>query len=278
LTVVVIAIALTLPMLFWVCTDNLKAISNNWQKTGHISLYLKSSLTPQQTALFLDKVRATDGVASANLKSADDGLKELQNQEGMQDIMRYLPENPLPAVIEVVPSLTVANASALENLFSQLKTNSEVDLGKIDMQWINRLNAILGFAAKVTNTLLALLALAVVFLIGNTLRLAIHNRHEEIRVLKLIGATDPFIARPFLYSGMWYGFAGAIFAILFVNLFMLSLSIAARVLAQAYQMDIPLLGLSLKQAYFLVLISVFLGWIGAMLTINRQLASIEPYN
>ncbi|ARG96615.1 permease-like cell division protein FtsX [Legionella micdadei] len=278
LTVVVIAIALTLPTLFWVFTDNLAQLTGSWQRGGHISLYLKSPISAEEETALLERVQATEGVGHASLKSAADGLAELQQQEGMHDIMRYLPENPLPAVIEVVPSLAINSPAQMEQLFLRLKVFPQVEQAKLDMQWINRLHAILSFISKTAHALIALLASAVVLIVGNTLRLAIHNRHEEIQVLKLIGATDPYIARPFLYSGIWYSLAGAILAVLFVNIFMLSLAVAVKQLASAYQMHYPITSLSVKQAYLLVLISTLLGWLGARLSVKRQLASIEPYN
>lgn len=278
MTVVVIAIALTLPTLFWVLTDTLDQLTSNWQRGGHISLYLKSPLTPADEAAFLERLKAAEGVGHVNLKSAADGLAELQRQEGMQDIMRYLPENPLPTVIDVVPALAVNTPAQMEQLFLRLKGFPQVEQAKIDMQWVNRLHAILSFVGKAAHALMALLASAVVLIIGNTLRLAIQNRQEEIQVLKLIGATDPYIARPFLYSGIWYSLGGAILAVLFVNLVMLSLAMGAKQLAAAYQMHYPIMGLSVKQAYQLVLVATILGWLGAMLSVKGQLASIEPYN
>ncbi|WED42431.1 permease-like cell division protein FtsX [Legionella cardiaca] len=278
MTVIVIAITLTLPALFWVFSDNLEKISKNWQKGGHISLYLKPSLSSAEERVVLEHVQTTEGVGKATLKSPAEGLAELQQQEGMHDIMRYLPENPLPAVIEVVPALAVSQPFQVEQLFTRLQTMPQVEQAKLDMEWITRLHAILGFANKAAHAVMALLASAVVLIIGNTLRLAIHNRHEEIQVLKLIGATDPFIARPFLYSGIWYSLAGAILAVLFVNIFMLSFAVAIKQLASAYQMNYPIMGLSVKQAYLLVLTATILGWLGARLSVNRQLASIEPYN
>lgn len=278
MTVIVIAITLTLPALFWVFSDNLEKITKDWQKSGHISLYLKPSLSTAEEEAVLTRVQATEGVGKASLKSSADGLAELQQQEGMQDIMRYLPENPLPAVIEVVPALAITQPFQVEQLFTRLQALPQVEQAKLDLEWITRLHAILGFASKAAHAVMALLASAVVLIIGNTLRLAIHNRHEEIQVLKLIGATDPFIARPFLYSGIWYSLAGAILAVLFVNIFMLSFAVAIKQLATAYQMSYPILGLSVKQAYLLVLTSTILGWLGARLSVNRQLASIEPYN
>ncbi|KTD52742.1 permease-like cell division protein FtsX [Legionella quateirensis] len=278
MTVIVIAIALALPALFWVFTDNLGNLTIGWQRGGHISLYLKPSLTQAEQVKLLEKVRSTEGTGQATLKSSEDGLAELTQQEGMHDIMRYLPENPLPSVIEIVPALIIDSPAKLDLLSRQLKALPEVEQVKLDMEWISRLHAILGFAANLANALMALLALAVVLIIGNTLRLAIRNRQEEIQILKLIGATDAFILRPFLYSGIWYGMAGAIFAVFLVNIFILSLGVVVNQLAVAYQMHYPLAGLSIRQILLLVIFAIILGWLGARLSVKRQLASIEPYN
>lgn len=278
MTIIVIAITLALPTLFWVFNDNLAQLTANWQRGGHISLYLKMPITAKDEAAFLEHVRTTAGVGNATLKTADEGLTELETQEGMQDIRRYLPENPLPSVIEVVPALDISTPAKLEQLFDQLKANPQVDQAKLDMQWIQRLHAILGFVAKTADGLVILLALAVVLIIGNTLRLAIHNRHEEIQILKLIGATDPYIIRPFLYSGIWYGLGGAVLAVLFVNIFILSLVLAVNQLAEVYQMHYSILGLTILQILLLIGSATVLGWIGARLSVKSQLASIEPYN
>lgn len=278
MTVVVIAITLALPALFLVFTANIEQLTTHWQRGGHVTLYLKSPSSPADEIQLLSRVRATTGVGQASLKTPAEGLAELQAQEGMHDVMRYLPENPLPAVIEVTPALSINTPLKLENLYHQLKAYPQVELAKFDMQWISRLHAILGVVAKIAQGLMVLLALAVVLIIGNTLRLAIHNRHEEIKVLKLVGATDPFIVRPFLYSGIWYGLAGAIVAVLLVNIFMLSLALVANQLAAVYQMHYTLLGLTMHQTALLVLSATTLGWLGARLSVKRQLASIEPYN
>lgn len=278
MTIVVIAISLTLPAVFWVFTDNLATLTKNWQRQGHISLYLKSPLSATEEAAFLEQVRQTEGVGTVSLKSAAEGLLELQQQEGMQDIMRYLPQNPLPAVIDVDPALNITTPLQMEQLYKKLQAYPQVDQAKLDMEWINRLHAILSFANKAANALIALLASAVVLIIGNTLRLAMQNRHEEIQLLKLMGATDPYIARTFLYSGIWYSLGGAILAVLFVNIIMLSLSLVVTQLASAYKMHYSISGLSVKQAYLMLIISIILGWLGARLSVNRQIASIEPYN
>lgn len=278
MTVIVIAIALALPALFWVFSDNFSRLTAGWQRGGHISLYLKPSLSQEEQIKVLDKVQHTEGVGQATLKSSTEGLTELTQQEGMHDIMQYLPENPLPSVIRIMPSLAMDSPAKMDLLARQLDNVPEIELVKLDMEWISRLHAILGFAANLANALIALLALAVVLIIANTLRLAIRNRQEEIQVLKLIGATDAFILRPFLYSGIWYGLVGAVFAVFLVNIFMLSLGFAVNQLAVVYQMHYPLTGLSMRQILLLVSFAIILGWLGARLSVKRQLASIEPYN
>lgn len=278
MTIIVIAIALALPAFFWVMTDNLNRLTQGWQRGGHLTLYLQQNLKAPEQQLVLESIIKTQGVGQAVLKTSEEGLKELTHQEGMQDIMNYLPENPLPAVIDVTPSLTVDSEAKLDLLARQIQKDTRIAQVKLDIAWINRLNAVLGFAGKMASSLMALLALAVILIIGNTLRLSIHSRQEEIQVLKLIGAADPFILRPFLYSGIWYGLAGAIVAVFFVNIIILSLGMAMNHLAVVYQMHYPLSSLSIRQILLLVIFASILGWIGARFSVKRQLASIEPYN
>lgn len=276
MTVLVIAITLTLPALFLVMTDNMKQLTKSWPQGSHLSLYLKPGLTSTEEAAVLAHVRSEADVAGATLKTADEGLAEVQQQEGMQDIMHYLSENPLPAVIDVIPATGLDSSPTFERVFKKFKAYPEVDEAKIDMQWVSRLQAILSFTSALAYGLIILLAMAVVLIIGNTLRLAIHSRHEEIQVLKLIGAKNSFIIRPFLYSGIWYGLAGAIFAIVVVNIFLLSLTLAANQLATVYQVHNFLTGLSIPQMFLLLCSTVTLGWLAAWLSVRRQLFVIEP--
>lgn len=276
MTILVIAITLVLPALFWVLVDNMNQLTMKWQQGGHVSLYLKSSLSTAEELDFLQKVRELGGVGDASLISAAEGLAELQRQEGMQDIMSYLPENPLPSVIDVIPAMNSVNPEQLETLYLALKALPQVEQAKLDLQWVNRLQAILGLMGTMAHGLMLLLALAVLLIIGNTLRFAIYHRHEEIQVLKLIGAKDSFILRPFLYSGIWYGLAGAVLAVLLLNIFILSLTIVINKLAAAYQMHYSLIGLSLRQMILLLLVAIILGWLSACLSVRRQLSVIEP--
>jgi cell division transport system permease protein len=172
----------------------------------------------------------------------------------------------------------IDSPAKLELLSRQLQALPQVEHAKLDMEWINRLHIILGFIAKVAKALIVLLAMAVVLIIGTTLRLSIQSRQEEIQILKLIGATDSYIIRPFLYSGVLYGMLGALIAVLMVNIILLSVGVAVNQLAVEYQMHYPLSGLSMRQVLLLTLFAIILGWLAAHLSVKRQLASIEPYN
>lgn len=268
ITILVIGITLTLPAIFWVVTDNLQKISIDWQQGGHIALYLDTSLSMDDEAALLKQVRATEGVANATLTSASEGLAQLQSQEGMQDIMQYLPNNPLPAVIDVVPALDQGNTLKLEQLYQVLKSYPHIDQAKLDRQWINQIYTMLDFITQMAHILMILLALAVVLIIGNTLRLTIQNRQEEIVVLQLIGAHHSFIVRPFLYLGVCYGLGGAIFAVIFVNVILVRASYLVNQLAAYYQLHYQVEGLSLHQTAWLILFSITLGWLAARLSVQ----------
>lgn len=276
MTVVMIAITLTLPALLWVFTNNMAELTNSWKRGGHISLYLDLNASVNDYAVLLARVQKTEGVGEALLKTPAEGILELQRQEGMHDLMLNLPDNPLPAVIDVVPAPNITTPSELEGLYSRLKSLPGIDDARLDMQWMGRLYALLDVLERMTHGLMVLLAGAVVLIICNTLRLVMSKRHEEIRVLKLIGASDSYIVRPILYSGLWYGFVSALLAVAFVSLFMMSLKAVLNQLFDAYQMHFPSLGLSLSQSLSLILIATLLGWLGARISVKRQLAAIEP--
>lgn len=274
-TVGVIAVALTIPTLFWMLSQNLQAVTSEWQHKAQLSIYLTMPMEDAQMRQTLQAVQQVSGVASATLKTPSESLKALETQEGMEDIMRYLPSNPLPAIIEVVPVATDATPLNMKQLVVHLKALPGVEQVKYDLDWIKRLHAILGLVRVLVTGMMLLLASGVLLIIGNTLRLALNQRVEEIRVLKLIGATHAYIMRPFLYLGLWYGVFGALASIFLVNVFLLSLSGALDRLVAIYQMHYPSIGLGVMEAYGLVLFSAGLGWCAAQGFVRRQLASIE---
>ncbi len=268
MTVVVIGMTLTLPTLFWLLTDNLQQLTHDWRRGGHVLLYLESPLASHDETALLARVRATPGVETVLFKSAADGLSELQHQEGMQDIMRYLPENPLPGVMDVIPIPEMNTAEKVSELQQVLQSYPHVEQAKFDMQWINRLYTVMDVSTKIARGLMVLLASAVILIIGNTLRMAMHHRHEEIQVLILIGAGHAYIIRPFLYLGIFYGLAGAVFAMVLVSAILASLTVLVNQLADAYDIHYALMGLSFSQVTLLLLSAMALGWLAARVSVR----------
>lgn len=274
-TVMVIAVALTLPTLCWVMGSHVQKMTESWQNRPHLSVYLIPHQDVSNQKRILSIVAGLNGVEHATLKTPEEGLHDLEKQEGMQDLMHYLPDNPLPAVIEVIPDIRVDTPSKLTQLSQHLQQMSGVAQVRIDLAWVRRLHAILSFVRTFTTLLMGLLAAAVLLVIGNTLRLEFHRRHEEIQVLKLIGATDAYVLRPFVYAGIWYGLMGAVMTILLTNLFLVGLSIAIDRVAATYAMHVLFLGMTLTQAYLVVLFSSFLGYIASQCFVRNQISSIE---
>ena len=268
-TVSVIALTLTLPALFWVFTDNFQQFGGEWQHGGHISLYLDSSVPSDQSAI-LERVRSTPEVADASLRSSAEGLAELQQEEGMQDVMQYLPDNPLPAVIDVIPSANINTVEKSDELYQILKAYPHVEQAKFDRQWVNRFYLLSDIASKIAKGTMLLLALVVVIIVGSMLRTAIHNRQEETRVLAFIGANNSYIIRPFLYLGVVYGVAGAVLAMVLVQIMTLSLASLINQLAKTYEMHFVFSGMSFEQSSLLLVFAMTLGWIGARLSVSSM--------
>ena len=263
----VMAMVLSLPMLFWVFSNNLTELTHDWQQAGRISLYLKVSLTDAEESDLLKELATMEGVATVAYKNKKQALSDLLEQDGMRDMMHYLPDNPLPSVIDVLPVKAFNTPEKTTALYQRLKALPAVDQAKIDLEWLGRLHAILNFSNHLAKILSAFLVFSMVFVISNTLRLAMQNREDEIQVLKLIGASDAYIRRPFLYLGIWYGIFAAIVAVLFVNLLTLSLAPIYQGIISLYHRNDALSGLTLKQAYCMVFGAAFLGWLAARMSI-----------
>jgi cell division transport system permease protein len=236
---------------------------------------LKLPYDEQAAQKILQKIKETKGVKHAFLKTPAEGLQELQEQEGMKEVMQYLTQNPLPAVIEVIPALSLQSIP-MTQLYKTLTNISGIESTQFDLRWIARLNALLRFASDLSYAFIFFLGFSVMLIVGNILKVSVQNRQEEIKVLKLIGASNTYIARPYLYIGIWYGLFGAVLTILFVNIFIISLTYALNELAIAYDINFALINLSIPQAYSLVFISIFLGWLGAKISIKFQLNHIDP--
>lgn len=276
MTSMVIGIALALPTGFHMLLQNAQQISGGWESTVQISLFLKIQVNDENARQIQEKVRAMPEVEAVQYISRDQALKEFKSRSGFGNALEALTDNPLPAVLVVKPQRQHADPLATQNLLNKLQGINEVESAQLDMQWIRRLYAIMDTIQRGVDILAALLALAVLLVVGNTIKLAIQNRRDEIVVVKLIGGTDAFIRRPFLYSGFWYGLFGGCIAWLLVTTSLLLLSQPVKTLTGLYQNKIALHNLSFTTTLFLILTSIILGLLGSWFAVGRHLREIEP--
>ncbi len=276
MTAAVIGIALALPTGLHVLLQNAQQISGSWDGSAQISLFLKKSVSNRQALRLARQLRQRDEIAKVSYISREQALQEFQQQSGFGDALKALTKNPLPSVLIVQPALAHSQPEQTAILLEQLRRDIRVDVAQLDMQWLKRLYAIMDIVRRGLLVLAGLLALTVLLVVGNTIRLAIQNRRDEIVVIKLIGGTDAFIRRPFLYTGFWYGFFGAMLAFIMVYTALLLLSGPVEKLALLYHSNFELSLLDLDTTLILLISGVMLGLVGSWLAVGRHLREIEP--
>jgi len=276
MTAAVIGIALALPSGLYLLTGNLQRLSTQWDGSASFSVFLHKTVSLQQTRALQNRLQQWPEIDSLQLITPDQALSEFRELSGFGEALDALDENPLPFVITIKPAQTQADAGSAAVLLDKLRAFPEVELAQLDLQWVKRFNAIVDIVRRSIWVMAALLGLAVLLITGNTIRLEIQNRRDEIEITKLIGATNGFIRRPFLYSGCWYGVMGAVVAGLLVELAFLQLHGPVRQLAGLYQSGFSLQTLSLAESLALLAAGTGLGLLGAWLAVGRHLAAIEP--
>lgn len=273
LTLTVIGITLALPSGLYVMLDNLERLSAGWDRGAQASLFLKRSVTEAGAHKLAQQIRAMSSVAGVDYISREAALAEFKKLSGFGTALNALDSNPLPAVLVV--RLSVGdNPAAVESLMATLAHLPGVDLAQLDIEWLRRLAALLQLAGRAVAMLATLLSLAVLLIIGNTIRLAVVNRQTEIEIIQLVGGTPGFVRRPFLYTGLLQGLFGGLLAWLLVETSLLLLSGPARELAGLYGSSFALTGLGAEQGLLLALAGSLLGWVGARLAVGWQLRQI----
>ena len=276
MTAAVIAIALAMPSGLYLLLGNLERLSGSWDGQASLSVFLQQDITDDKARTLAAQVREWAEVESVQLITPTQALQEFGQQSGFADVLGVLEENPLPHVLVILPAGDSINPLAADTLRERFSKLPETALAQLDLQWVQRLAAILDIAQRVILIISALLALAVMLVIGNTIRLEIQNRHDEILVTKLIGATNGFVRRPFLYGGIWYGALGALLAWLVVEAGFWLLSEPVSRLAGLYHSDFSLQILPVQLLGVLLAGGTVLGLLGSWLAVGRHLDAIEP--
>lgn len=276
MTWAVIAIALALPAGLFLCLQNAQQLSSGWERAAQISVYLKLELSEADGRRLSEMIGARADVKEAKYISSEQALAEFREISGFGEALEYLNENPLPAVILAFPDTEAGNLASTRVLLNYLQGLPEVDQAQLDLKWVQRLFSIMDLGKRAVLILGVLLSLAVLLVVGNTIRLAIEARRAEIVVVKLVGGTDAFVRRPFLYTGIWYGLGGGLLAWLIINLVLFWLSSPLSRIVNAYGGSFQLAGLGIPATLILLGLSLLLGLMGAWIAVGRHLSEIEP--
>jgi len=277
MTIAVIGIALALPLCLDLLVDNVRAATGTWGGAVELSVYFKPDVKLAKAEQLASALRQRSGIASVDVIAADEALKEFREFSGFGPALDALTDNPLPHALVIRPSPDrVASPSHIDALRRYLQNWPEVDLVQVDTEWVERLQSILDVARRLLLLAAVLLGAGVIVIVGNTIRLDIENRRTEIEVTKLVGGSDAFVRRPFLYSGFWYGLGGSLLAWGLVTLGIHLLEAPVNRLAGLYGSSFKLVGLDPRMTAILLAAGAILGWLGSWLATARHLRAIEP--
>jgi cell division transport system permease protein len=270
LTVAVMAIALALPLTFYLLLGNVQKMGDALGQNQTISVFLQPGQSGASADLAAKKLRDHASVAAVAVKTPQQGMDELAKMQGFSGALHALDANPLPYVLEVLPKPD-ATADSVDRLVADIRGMQGVDQVQDGGTWRQRLEALLGVGQRAVVILAVLLAVAVLLVVGNTVRVDISSRSEEIGVLMLVGASRAFVRRPYLYAGIWYGLFGGLLAVGFAVLVELALAEPVARLGQVYagKLQIDVLPPWLLAA--VPVAAAVLGWLGARLVSAWQL-------
>jgi cell division transport system permease protein len=274
LTVLMLGFALALPLLFYVAFDNARGLAGGLREAREVTVFLKPSIAAAVASAFADELRKRDDVAAVTQKTPEQGLAEFRQLSGFGEALDILKDNPLPTVLVVTPRQLADEDNP--PLVVDLHNDQRVDLVQYDATWRRRLSDILRFSERAVAIVAALLALATLLVIGNTVRMDIQARAEEIAVMQLIGAGNGFVRRPFLYTGLWYGLLGGALALIVVIGAEWAIAGPLDRLLASYDHRFALSGLGALAALIVIGASSLLGWAGAFIATARHMAAGHP--
>ncbi len=279
MTAIAIGIALALPTILLLAIDSAERQLSTVDNPPQLTLLLEPATTITEAEKLLSQIERKPGISTVELKPRDDALLEFVEATGLTQLMDSLTNNPLPHTLWVYPAPNVRQAG-IEALAQDLEKSSGVAEAVVDSRWLKRLEASLEAGQVTVQSIGVLLALGVIFVLGNTLRLSIEARRDEIIVIKLIGGGDRFARRPFLYSGLWLGALGGLVSCVVVLLIGSSIAPATEGLFELYP-TLPLslglsLGLSPELAILLSGAGAAIGWLSAFVSVSVHLTKIQP--
>nr|WP_298414957.1 permease-like cell division protein FtsX [uncultured Halomonas sp.] len=274
MTMLAIGVALILPCALWLTLDSARLLDVGLEESASLTVYLDTSMEESEAMQMASTLREQPQVAAARLVTAAEGMAEFEQALGLEDALMRLDSNPLPASVVIAPLDT--SPQAVDDLSERLRSIQGVDEVRLDLAWLERLRRLAELGQRLTLALGVLFGFGVLLIVGNTIRLSVENRRQEIEVVTLIGATHAFVRRPFLYSGAWYGLGGGLLAWLLLGVGGQWLSAPVQALAQSYGAHFTVPGLDWEGSATLLISSTLLGWLGGWMAVDRHLKEIRP--
>lgn len=275
-TIIVIAITMLLPSLLYVGIKSAQSLSVDWQGRPQISIFLQSDLSEAESKLIFDELRLHPAIELAEFVTPKQALEEFKTLSGMDYELDFLDTNPLPASIVVMPVSTSAESDRLLELKKQLQDIEGIENIRLDLDWTDRFNAILKTVTRIASLLSGLLTIALILIVGNTIKLLIMNRRQEIEITRLVGGSNAFVRRPFLYFGFLFGLFGALLALLLILLASYLIHEPASLLAELYQKQSLIYRLNYIEILSIALAGSIIGWLAARWAVAQHLWKIRP--
>jgi cell division transport system permease protein len=276
MTMGVIAVALALPLFLSLLLQNARSATGSWNEAYDLSVYMDKKAGAVRVQALAKQLRQRGDVAAVRIITAEQALAEFRSDSGFGTALDALEDNPLPDTLVVTPTLVASTPQGTESLKVAIAAMSDVQTVQIDTEWVKRLHAMLDLLRRVVLLTGGLLAIGIVLIVSNTIRLDILNRRAEIEVMKLVGASDGFTRRPFLYTGIWYGLGGGLLALMLVAVASTVLARPVAHLAFLHGSGFSLEGLKMVTGLAVLGLAVGLSWIGSWLAATRHIRSIEP--
>lgn len=270
MTLIVIGIALTLPLSGFILLQNIKSLSENWNnKNSQVTIYLTSQISESQLQHTIQILKTNSTVEKLQYISPQQGLDEFQQQTDVHNSLEVLNQNPLPGVILLQPN--VRSPQQLKQLIQTIKALPGIDTVQLDMQWVEKLYSFITIIKNITYLVGLLLGTGILIIVAHTIHLALQKYHHEIKIFQLIGATHGFIKRPFIYTGILYGFLGSIIALMLLFFLYLEINSSVLKLSALYNSDFHLQMLKSDEILLLFIVGMGLGWLGAWLATTKFL-------
>lgn len=276
MAVLVLAITIALAGSFYLLVNNASQLTDGLEASNQISLFLKNDVSDEAGKELARQIDADERVEYINVVTKTQAMQEFKAHSGFGEALNALDSNPLPTVIQILPKNILVDEVAIEALITDLQAYSQVDFVQMDMQWVKRLQSIMQLAERGVALLNILLGIAVVFITGNTIRLELQSRREEVLIAKLVGATNAFVQRPFIYTGLWLGFFAGVLAWLIITVMVMVMQGPLEKISLLYDSRFHIIFLGADESLLLLLIASSASALGAWIVLRFQLREIRP--